>query len=104
MADFAKWIPVGPAWAQGCEHCEYGIVSAPDVRCAPLYLARAILAHHGHVVFCDCRAGEAAQRQAAATWRGIVSRGEHLHGATVAAILAEAVRMPTVHGPEPLRA
>ena len=52
-----------PEWATGCEHCKYGIVSAPPVNSTdlPLVWQRAIAMRFGLVVFCECRAGQAQQ-------------------------------------------
>lgn len=91
----------GPEWAQGCEQCRFGIVDSPDVRHVPLFLGRAILAHHGYILFCECPAGQAQQRVAEKVWRDIVSKRDAVHPETTAAILrvAEEQRSwtPTVH-------
>lgn len=92
----------GPEWANGCESCRFGIVFAPSVGFAPLYFARAILARHGHVLFCECRAGQTAQRHAERVFNDVISGRESVHPATLAAILATAERTPTVHGTEPI--
>jgi hypothetical protein len=45
-------------WAAGCEHCHYGIVSAPDLTGAvSLYLERLVQAISKQLVFCECQAG-----------------------------------------------
>lgn len=94
----------GPVWANGCASCNFGIVVAPTVNKMPLYAERAILAQHGRVVFCTCRAGLLAQQYALKCWRGIESGADRIDPDAVAALLLEAAQTPTVHGPEAVTA
>lgn len=58
MASSPKDFQVnGPEWAKGCEHCEYGILSAPEIL-GQLTLSeqRAVANDEGMILFCECRA------------------------------------------------
>lgn len=45
-------------WSSGCEHCTYGVVSAPELTGAcELYLERLVQALAKEIVFCECQAG-----------------------------------------------
>lgn len=46
-------------WAQGCEHCEFGIRRKPSDAGMPdsLHIVRPLQAVRGHIEFCQCRAG-----------------------------------------------
>lgn len=49
-----------PEWANGCDKCSGGIVSAPPLTgAAPLYMERIAQRLDGTLTFCDCRAGKA---------------------------------------------
>lgn len=49
----------GPEWAVGCEKCNYGIVSAPELtRQCGLRLERVAQMELGLVEFCECQAGK----------------------------------------------
>lgn len=45
-------------WANGCEKCNRGIVSAPELTGAcETYLERLVQAVDGDITFCECKAG-----------------------------------------------
>jgi hypothetical protein len=47
-----------PEWAVGCEHCVYGIASAPDLTGAvSISMERLVQAIDKDLVFCACTAG-----------------------------------------------
>lgn len=92
----------GPDWAHGCPSCAFGIVRAPNPGILSLYLERAILAHHGRVEFCSCRAGHMARQYARRCWEDIVSDRYKLKPEAIDLVLAAAAETPTVHGPEPI--
>ena len=46
------------AWARGCSHCRYGVVSAPELtRACDLHMERLVQAMNKSIEFCDCKAG-----------------------------------------------
>ncbi len=53
-----------PTWAEGCEHCKFGIQAAPPISGTdvPFFWQRAIAMRLGLVLFCECRAGQAQQK------------------------------------------
>ena len=51
-------IAHGPAWANGCEQCRYGIVNYDKPHGGDsLYMERLVLAVDGALEFCTCQAG-----------------------------------------------
>lgn len=53
----------GPEWAAGCDHCECGITSAPELTgMCEIYMERMVQAIESKgAIFCTCRAGMAAR-------------------------------------------
>lgn len=54
---------LGPSWASGCEHCEFGIAHAPDLTGAvSIVMERMVQALESKgAIFCDCQAGTYAR-------------------------------------------
>lgn len=56
--DTSSVLAKGPEWANGCEHCKFGIVLAPEITGAvEFYLERLVQAIDGDITFCSCQAG-----------------------------------------------
>lgn len=84
--------PGGPKWARGCDKCKFGIVHQPDLwSCGvSLFIARAMamdLDGICYVIYCDCRAGQAAMAKDQKTRDGLnlmrtvgVQEGTDTHG------------------------
>lgn len=48
----------GPEWAHGCEHCQGGIILAPQpTRMVELHMERLVQAIADDITFCTCQAG-----------------------------------------------
>lgn len=57
--ELSSTTPKGPEWARGCESCDHGIVSAPEITWAvEFYLERIVQAVDGDITFCTCQAGK----------------------------------------------
>lgn len=59
MNKLAAYLPVESKahWANGCDQCKYGIVSAPELTGAcEFYLERIVQHSAGDIEFCTCRA------------------------------------------------
>jgi hypothetical protein len=84
--------PGGPKWARGCDSCRFGIISQPDLwSCGvSFFIARAMamdLDGICYIVYCNCRAGQAAMAKDQDTRRGLnqmedvgVEQGTDSHG------------------------
>lgn len=84
--------PRGPEWARGCDKCKFGIIHQPDLwGCGvSLFIARAMamdLDGICYVIYCDCRAGQAAMAKDQKTRDGLnkihtagVQEGTDSHG------------------------
>jgi hypothetical protein len=59
----------GMEWASGCSKCKHGIISAPPLTNAcTIHMERLIQHIDGAVVYCNCRAGDCADRLMQRRW------------------------------------
>lgn len=103
-----------PEWADGCDNCTCGVVSAPELTgAAPLYLERMVQHLDKSITFCDCRAGrayyaslgnryrklveEARKDKRMAEWAARTSHPDIDSARQAVHAAYEAVKPPTVH-------
>lgn len=49
---------LAPSWANGCDHCKFGLIDAPDLTgVASVYMERLVQAIDKELNFCACQAG-----------------------------------------------
>jgi hypothetical protein len=84
---------LAPDWCKGCEQCEYGLVSAPEIVGA-LTLAeqRAVAAAEDLIVFCTCRAGHMNRQYLRRVYNGLLPVQKQNYRAVLLAAL-----QPTIH-------
>jgi hypothetical protein len=70
--------PAAPHWAYGCEHCKYGIKSAPALTGAcEIYLERLVQAIERTLVFCECTAGQKYRSYLLHTRARLIREAQH---------------------------
>jgi hypothetical protein len=84
---------LAPPWACGCEHCEYGYVSAPAlIGALTVAEQRAVGADEGLIVFCNCRAGHLNRQYLRKVHHGLLLEQKKNYRAVLLAALE-----PTIH-------
>lgn len=91
------------AWANGCEHCQFGIVrSAPLTNAVGLFEERAAQMARREVEFCDCRAGHMQRQYIRKVYRNLSQEDyaricKAIDTAAAAILSKDAVDAPTIH-------
>jgi hypothetical protein len=63
----------GVDWSAGCGKCRCGYLSAPELtRAADLWVERLVQHIDGEITYCDCRAGQAAQKHCGNRWEALL--------------------------------
>ena len=72
-----------PAWANGCEACKCGIISAPELTgAASFYLERLVQAVDGDIVFCTCQAGQRYRTSLSTRFKQLIAEAKADKSAT----------------------